>query len=286
MNKIKVMTVDDSSFSRTVLAELLESNNCDVVGEAESFDTLIDTYDRCKPDLVTMDIAMPGKDGFECSSELLLHDKSAKILLISSMKDEETELKAKHIGIAGYLQKPVEAEHLNDIINKILSPDVLYENLIEWSFDIFQENLSQNITKLTKSTAELSTKETTGQNISLGVTAVIGIIGMYSGKLIVDMSTEAAEKMTELILKRPSKNNNETISMVAEFANIIGGIACSMLNKKEKSLSLRVAPPSVFQSESSTISNPNVEMRTIIAKTEFGDIELCFGFQKGSTIWM
>ena len=286
MNKIKVMIVDDSSFSRTVLAELLEGNNYDVVGEAESFDSLISTYDICKPDIVTMDIAMPGKDGFECSKELLLHDKNAKILLISSMKDEETELIAKHIGIVGYLQKPVEAEHLSNIITKILSPDVLYGNLIEWSLDVFKETLSQNITKLTKSTAELSEKETTGQNISLGITAVIGIIGMYSGKLVVDMSTQAAEKMTEAILKRPAKNNDETLAMVAEFANIIGGIACSMLNKKENSLSLRVAPPSIFQSESSTISHPHVEMRTISAKTEFGDIELCFGFQKESTIWM
>lgn len=67
MSVIKVMVVDDSFFSRTLIAETLRLGGCEVVGEAESFETLLETYNNCKPDIVTMDIVMPGADGFECS---------------------------------------------------------------------------------------------------------------------------------------------------------------------------------------------------------------------------
>ena len=68
------MVVDDSPFSRTLLADSLQQEGCEVVGEADSIEGLIETYRQCEPDIVTMDIAMPGADGFECSRALLAHD--------------------------------------------------------------------------------------------------------------------------------------------------------------------------------------------------------------------
>jgi DNA-binding NarL/FixJ family response regulator len=103
---IKVMLVDDSPFSRTILAATLEEMNCQIVGEADSLETLIQTYQECRPDIVMMDIAMPGADGFECTKALRLHDPAAKVIMCSSMKDEESEAEAKRVGAAGYIQKP------------------------------------------------------------------------------------------------------------------------------------------------------------------------------------
>lgn len=286
MGATKVMIVDDSSFSRAILAGILQDAGCEVVGEAESFESLIETYKNSKPDVVTMDIAMPGKDGFECSKELLLYDKSAKIILVSSMKDEETELDAKRIGVSGYVQKPIDEENLMRIINKVIEPDTLYQQVEGWAQEIFKETLSQSITRMTKATATITEKEVQQKNVSQGITVIIGIIGMYSGMIITDLSVETAEKITEVILRRPAKNQDEVLSMVAEFANVVGGIACSMLNKKEKSLSLRVAPPSVSFGESIQIVNPTIKVHSVCAKTEFGDINFGFGFKKESILWM
>lgn len=286
MGATKVMIVDDSSFSRAILAGILQDAGCEVVGEAESFESLIETYKNSKPDIVTMDIAMPGKDGFECSKELLLYDKSAKIILVSSMKDEETELEAKRIGVSGYVQKPVDEENLMRIINKVIEPDTLYQQVEGWAQEIFKETLSQSITRMTKATATITEKEAKQKNVSQGITVIIGIIGMYSGMIITDLSVETAEKITEVILRRPAKNQDEVLSMVAEFANVVGGIACSMLNKKEKSLSFRVAPPSVSFGESIQIVNPTIKVHSVCAKTDFGDINFGFGFKKESILWM
>ncbi|WP_242976049.1 response regulator [Desulfosporosinus sp. FKB] len=287
MSAAKVMIVDDSFFSRTLLAETLQLGGCEVVGEADSFDSLIETYNNCKPDIVTMDIVMPGTDGFECSRALLMNDPSAKIILVSSMKDEETEAEARRIGIAGYVQKPIDGEYLLNIIKNILSPDTLYEELIESAPGIFNEALSQNITRMTKTPVSFESMDTFDDTyVSQGITTVIGIIGRYSGSMILDLSSEAAEQIVEILLHRPSKNHEEVLAMVAELANIIAGVACSMLNKKDKSYSLRVSPPSVFFSSNSEIASPNLKIQASYAQTTFGSIFLGIGFKKGAASWI
>jgi len=287
MSVVKVMVVDDSFFSRTLIAETLRLGGCEVVGEADSFDSLLETYNNCKPDIVTMDIVMPGADGFECSRALLLNDPSAKIILVSSMKDEETELEAKRIGIVGYVQKPIDGDHLIKVIKNTLSPDSLYEQLIELGLETFNEALSQNITRMTKTPVTFVPMDTFETNyVSQGITTVIGIIGRHSGSMIIDLSTEAADKMVEVLLRRPSKSREEVLAMVAELANIVAGVACSMLNKKDKTYSLRVSPPSVFCSTNTEIASPNLKIQASYAQTTFGPIFLGIGFKKGATSWI
>ena len=286
MSVIRVMVVDDSPFSRTLLADALVQGGCEVVGEAESIETLIQVYDECKPDLVTMDIAMPGADGFECTKTLRLHDPAAKVILVSSMKDEETEADARHAGAVGYVQKPVDEEVLLRVIRNVISPDAMYANLQTWSREIFSEVLAQNITRMTKSTATISEQADLKKSLSQGITVVIGIIGRYPGSIVFDLTMEAAEKMTEIMLRRPSKSPAEVVSVAAEFANVVGGVACSMLNRKEKSFGLRVAPPSVFQGATNEIISPMLQMRGVEADTDFGRLSLSFGFKKGTVLWM
>ena len=286
MNVIRVMVVDDSPFSRTLLADVLIQGGCEVVGEAESIETLIQVYDECKPDLVTMDIAMPGADGFECTKTLRLHDPAAKVILVSSMKDEETEADARHAGAVGYVQKPVDEDVLLRVLRNVMSPDEMYANLQTWSREIFSEVLAQNITRMTKTTATINEQTDLSKNLSQGITVVIGIIGRYPGSIVFDLTMEAAEKMAEIMLRRPAKSQAEVVSVAAEFANVVGGVACSMLNRKEKSFGLRVAPPSVFQGATNEISSPMLQMHGVEADTDFGRLSLSFGFKKGTVLWM
>ncbi|MBP2652664.1 MAG: response regulator containing a CheY-like receiver domain and an DNA-binding domain [Firmicutes bacterium] len=283
---VKVMVVDDSAFSRVMIADALAEGGYEVVGEAESIDTLIETYDSCKPDVITMDIAMPGADGFECSKNLILHDPKVKIILVSSMKDEETEQEARRIGIAGYVQKPVEAEALLTVINSVLAPDTMYQTLDEFGVGVFKEALAQSVTRMTKTTATFAEDNECCNNASQEITVVIGIIGRYSGNMIVALSAETANKMTEIILRREAKSREEVVGLAAEFANVVGGIACSMLNKKEKAFGLRVAPPSVFYGGATEVVSPNIKCHNTYADTEFGRIYLSVGFKKGSVLWM
>jgi len=284
---IKVMVVDDSPFSRMMIGEALVGAGYEVVGEADSLESLIETYNNCKPDVVTMDIAMPGADGFECSRELRLNDPKAKIILVSSMKDEESEAEAKRIGVSGYVQKPVDGETLINVIKNVMSPDALFEQLLERGLETFKEALAQNVTRMAKTPVTFTPIESVDTPyISQGITTVIGIIGQSTGSMIMDLSVQSAEKITEAMLRRPSKNRDEVLAMVAELANIIAGIACSMLNKKDKSFALRVSPPSLFHGNTAEIVSPSVKIQRALAETDFGSIFLGVGFKKGSKLWM
>lgn len=287
MNEIRAMIVDDSPFSRTIIADSLLETGYEVVGEADGLDTLIEAYDACKPDIVTMDIAMPGADGFECSKHLLRHDPMAKIIMISSMKDEETEAEARRIGVAGYVQKPIDGEVLARVVKSVLSPDALYEALTISSSEVFQEAISQSVTRMTKTTVSFTEMPASdSQFISQGITVITGIIGRYSGSMIIDLSPDAAEKMTEAILRRPAKNRDEIVAMAGEFTNVIAGVACSMINKRDKAYGLRVSPPSIFFGTTTEVVSPNVQVHSITAQTAYGSIYLGIGFKKGTVLWM
>jgi len=287
MSSIKVMVVDDSLFSRTFIMEILRDSGLEVVGETDSYDSLIETYERCKPDVVTMDIVMPDIDGFECSRALFVKDPNAKIILVSSMKDEESEAEARRIGISGYIQKPVDGDYLVQMINNVMAPDIHYDHLLAYGLETFKESMTQNIARMTKSPVSFASYENFEDHyFSQGITAVIGLIGRHSGSMILDISMETAEKVVEIILKRAHRNREEVLAMVAELANIIAGIACSMLNKSDKTYSLSVSPPSLFYGTATEIMSPNLKMDAVKAETNFGNIFLGVGFKKGSSIWM
>lgn len=287
MSATRILVVDDSPFSRTIIADVLQENGFEVVGEADSLDMLMAVYRECRPDIVTMDIAMPGADGFECSKALRLFDPKAKIIIVSSMKDEETEAEARRIGVSGYVQKPVEGEAITRIIHNIMTPDALYKKLDENGLETFKEALSQNITRMTKSpVAFVSEENMDDQHVSQGITTIIGITGRDMGTMILDLSMDSAEKIAEVVLRRPPKNREEVLAMVSEFANIVAGVASSMLNKMDKGFSLRVSPPSLFYGAPAEIASPSVQNRGTYAETDFGRIYLGIGFKKGSVLWM
>ncbi|MDU4959042.1 MAG: response regulator [Sporomusaceae bacterium] len=286
MSAIRIMIVDDSPFSRTLLADALQEQGYEVAGEADGFDSLLEVYSQCKPDLVTMDIAMPGSDGFECSKALRLHDPKARIIMVSSMKDEETEAEARRAGVVGYLQKPIDSDTLNRVIGNVMAPDSLFHSLQETGLATFREALSQSVTRMTKTAVTYVDDAPGDAYISQGITAVIGIIGRYSGTTVMDMPTETAAKMAAKILRREPKGHDEVVAMAAEFANVAAGIACSMLNKKEKALGLRVAPPSVFHGKPTEIVSPTVKLTGCYIDTDFGRLYISVGFKKGSVLWM
>jgi CheY-specific phosphatase CheX len=86
-------------------------------------------------------------------------------------------------------------------------------------------------------------------------------------------------------LKREPKSNDEITNMLAEFANIVSGNACSILNKKNKALGLRVAPPSILVGEHMLISPPDFTTHTAIGDCVFGKMLLNVGFKRSDERW-
>ena len=112
MDKITLMVVDDSPFASKQIKDLVEENGYEVIGYAKNGEEGIRMYEELHPDIVIMDIIMPGIDGLETAEILLKKDPSATILMLSSLCDSGTLEEVKAIGLKYLIPKPWEDDVL------------------------------------------------------------------------------------------------------------------------------------------------------------------------------
>lgn len=288
MKTINILIVDDSPFQIALLNDSLTESGFNVVGEAMSLEEVKSEVTRLKPDLVTMDMTIPGTDGFECTEAIHQIDPNIKVIMVSSMMDDELIKKAKKLKVSGYVQKPFDQEELALLVNRVMADDTLNAELESMYSVMFKESIINLLTRLTKTKPEVvkESNENTDRNTS-GISVVMGITGKCYGRVILDMSFESAEKLAEVLLRRPAKNKEELTNILAEVANIFSGNACSMINKRNKVFGLRVAPPTTLYGESISISKAELETNySMVVNTPCGELTVNVGFKRGEGEWM
>ena len=120
MNQINVMLVDDHAVVRMGFKMLLETAlDIKVIAEAENGETAIKAYMVHKPNVVVMDITMPGMGGLEAIERILAKDSSAKILVLSAHEDSVHPKRVLNAGAMGYLTKRSAAEELIKAIHMV-----------------------------------------------------------------------------------------------------------------------------------------------------------------------
>jgi two-component system, LytTR family, response regulator len=136
---MKVLIVDDERLARQELKKLLsEFAEMEIVGESPNADDAISKIKEFQPDLVFLDIQMPGKTGFEMLEEL---EKVPEIVFVTAY--DEFALKAFEVNALDYLVKPVQPERLENTIKKILSQNKI-KNLRNVNNDEAVDLLGEN----------------------------------------------------------------------------------------------------------------------------------------------
>lgn len=107
-----IMVVDDSPFASKQIKDIVEDNGYEVIGYAKDGEEAIELYKELKPDIVILDIIMPGLNGLETAEILKKQDPAAKILMLSSLCDAGTMEEVKSIGVKHLIPKPLEADVL------------------------------------------------------------------------------------------------------------------------------------------------------------------------------
>jgi DNA-binding NarL/FixJ family response regulator len=132
MNRpIRVLLVDDHTLVRAGLRGLLEGiAGIDVVGEAEDGNEAVRLSGELRPDVVLLDIGMPGLNGLDAACRLVAPDIGVRVLILSMHTSEEYVLRALRAGCAGYLLKRSAVSELEVAVKAIargetyLSPPV------------------------------------------------------------------------------------------------------------------------------------------------------------------
>lgn len=118
--KTRVMLVDDHAVVRMGFRLLLQATeDIEVVAEADSGEAACQTVSEVRPDVVVMDLAMPGMGGIEAVKRILAHHKEVRILTLSAHEDTSHPRRALKAGALGYLSKRGAPEALIEAIRTI-----------------------------------------------------------------------------------------------------------------------------------------------------------------------
>jgi two-component system, NarL family, invasion response regulator UvrY len=122
MSQINVMLVDDHAVVRMGFKMLLETDSgIKVIAEAENGEAAIKLFVEHKPDVVVMDITMPGIGGMEAIERIMAKDNNAKILVLSAHEDSVHPKRVLNAGAMGYLTKRSAAEEMIKAIRTVAS---------------------------------------------------------------------------------------------------------------------------------------------------------------------
>lgn len=116
---MKVLLVDDNILTRSMIKDLLTEMGHQVVGEAGDGDEAVKLFTELKPELVLLDLVMPGKTGLEALPELRALDPKAMIVMVTAVQQEVISQELMDKGATGILHKPFMYDELEALLKKL-----------------------------------------------------------------------------------------------------------------------------------------------------------------------
>ena len=117
----RVLVVDDAAFMRKVVSDALVAGGHDVIGQAGNGSEAVTQFAELRPELTTLDITMPEKDGLEALSEIMTIDPGAKVLMCSALGQESKVIESIKLGAKDFVVKPFQPDRLLEAVGKALA---------------------------------------------------------------------------------------------------------------------------------------------------------------------
>jgi len=118
--KNRILIVDDAAFMRMMIRDILTKNDFEVAGEATNGEEAVNKYAELKPDLVTLDITMPGMDGVTVLKEIRKLDPNARVVMCSAMGQQAMVVEAIQSGALDFINKPFHPQKVVEILRRAL----------------------------------------------------------------------------------------------------------------------------------------------------------------------
>jgi len=127
-NPIRLLIVDDQRLMREGLRTLLElEGGVEIVGEAANGQDALEVYAELRPDVVLMDIRMPGMDGVEATRRLCTHWPEARVIILTTFDDDANVFEGLRAGAVGYLLKDLSGQELANAVRTVYKGGALIE---------------------------------------------------------------------------------------------------------------------------------------------------------------
>ena len=107
-----VLIVDDAKYVKEMIRSMLESRGHEIAGVASDGFEAIEKYKVLKPDVVLMDILMPGMDGLSAINKIMEQDKDAKIIVVTALVKDTLKRESMKAGAIDFITKPFQIERL------------------------------------------------------------------------------------------------------------------------------------------------------------------------------
>ena len=117
----RVLVVDDAAFMRKMVSDALVKAGHEVVGEATNGVEAVAHFMSLKPDLATLDITMPEKDGLTALAEIMTLDPSARVIMCSALGQESKVMESIKLGARDFVVKPFKADRVQEAVAKALA---------------------------------------------------------------------------------------------------------------------------------------------------------------------
>lgn len=196
---IRILVVDDHFIVRQGLSTLLVARNgMEVVGEAATGQEAIDLARVLKPDVIIMDMMMPGIDGAQAISHIRKENDNAKILVLTSFSDDRQVSAAIQAGALGYLLKDSSPDDLSSAIlsvnqgNLVLPQDIAIKLLHAPPTSPDLDRLTLRESDVLKLVAQGQSNDEIAKSLSIGVTTVRTHVGRLLNKLGFSNRTQLA----------------------------------------------------------------------------------------------
>jgi DNA-binding NarL/FixJ family response regulator len=203
---IRILIVDDHSFFRRGLRQVCEvDNSFEVVGEAASGQEAVELARALQPDVILMDIQMPGLNGIEATHRITTDDPSARVLILTVQQQAQFVFDAIKVGAQGYLLKDVAERRLIEAVQAIHQGETLIDPLLATRIiEEFRrlnqvsegvtvlEQLSEGEMSVLRLVAEGAENDEIATRLALTEKTVTNRLGTIYQKLHVNNRTEAA----------------------------------------------------------------------------------------------
>ena len=124
--RLRVMVVDDHPMWRDAVERDLQDAGYDVVAVAADGHQAMARFRAARPQVVVLDLQIPGPGGVEVTSDVLGHDPSARVLILSASGEHEDVLEAVKAGATGYLVKSASRQELLDAVRRVAAGDSVF----------------------------------------------------------------------------------------------------------------------------------------------------------------